>query len=74
MKQVDFLDVTFDRSKEKFKPYRKPNDRPVYVNTGSNHPQVVLKKIPEAINKGLSSISITKKILTWLRLTIRKPL
>ncbi len=29
---VNFLDVTFDLNNGKFKPYRKPNDDPLYIN------------------------------------------
>ena len=35
---VNFLDVTFDLSTGKHKPYRKPNDDPLYINKHSNHP------------------------------------
>ena len=54
---VNFLDVTLDLEKEIFKPYRKPNDRPLYIHRHSNHPPNVLKAIPESINKRISSIS-----------------
>ena len=36
-KAVNFLDVTFNLSSESYQPYKKPNDRPVYINTKSNH-------------------------------------
>ena len=36
---VNFLDVTLDLGTGSHKPYRKPNDRPLYVHVGSNHPQ-----------------------------------
>ena len=32
---VNFLDVTFDLNNGKFKPYRKPNDDPLYINRHS---------------------------------------
>ena len=34
---VDFLDVTFNLLDETYKPYKKPNDQLLYVNTSSNH-------------------------------------
>ena len=34
--RVDFLDITLDLAKEKFLPYRKPNDVPLYIHVGSN--------------------------------------
>ena len=43
---TDFLDVTLDLNSGKYFPYRKPNDKPIYVNTKSNHPPTILKKYP----------------------------
>ncbi len=34
---VNFLDVTFHLNNGKFKPYRKPNDDPLYINRHSNN-------------------------------------
>ena len=56
-KIANFLDVTLDLTKEIHKPYRKPNDRPLYINVNSNHPPSVTKQIPLGINKRLASIS-----------------
>ena len=60
-KVVNFLDVTLDLTNESHKPYRKPNDRPLYVHVESNHPQSVIKQIPKGINKRLSNISSSKE-------------
>ena len=38
LKITDFLDITLNLNTEKFYPYRKPNDTPLYVNKKSNHP------------------------------------
>eukprot|EP00117_Sycon_ciliatum_P015152 scpid81791/ scgid15120/ len=47
---VDFLDVTLDMQSGKYKPYRKPGDTPLYVNSSSNnHPPVILKNISPAV-------------------------
>ena len=54
---VDFLDVTLNLTEEDYKPYKKPNDRPLYVNTMSNHPPTVIRQIPAGINSRLSAIS-----------------
>ena len=56
-KAVNFLDVTLDLTKETYRPYRKPNDHPLYVHVDSNHPPSVIKQIPLGINKRLASIS-----------------
>ena len=58
---VNFLDVTLDLGTESYKPYRKPNDRPLYVHVDSNHPPNVLKQIPLGINKRLANISSSKE-------------
>ena len=51
LKVVQFLDVTLDLESEVYKPYIKPGDRPLYVNSQSNHPPSILKNIPLAVNK-----------------------
>ena len=54
---TDFLDVYLNLQTEKYKPYHKPNDMPLYVHAKSNHPPVILKRIPEMIEKRISSLS-----------------
>ena len=36
-KQVNFLDVTLYITSRTYKPYRKPNDKQLYINVESNH-------------------------------------
>ena len=62
LKVVDFLDVTLDLANDKYSPYLKPGDRPKYVNAKSNHPPAILKNIPLAVNRRLSSISSSKEV------------
>ena len=49
-KIVNFLDVTLDLDTGKF-------TTPLYVHSQSNHPPNIIRNIPEAINRRLSSIS-----------------
>ena len=56
-KVVNFLDVTLDLNTGKFKPYTKPLSTPLYVHSQSNHPPNIIRNIPAAINRRLSSIS-----------------
>ncbi|KAK3739663.1 hypothetical protein QZH41_014203 [Actinostola sp. cb2023] len=56
-KVVNFLDVTLDLNTEKYKPYAKPTNIPLYVHSKSNHPHNIIKNIPESINRRLSDIS-----------------
>ena len=60
--KVNFLDVTLDLEKGIYKPYRKPGDRPQYVNAASNHPPMVLKNIPLGINRRLVEISSNEQV------------
>ena len=55
-KVVNFLDVTLDLNTGKCKPYTKPLSTPLYVHGQSNHPPNIIRNIPEAINRRLSSI------------------
>ena len=54
---VNFLDVTFDVSNGKFKPYRKHNDDPLYIDRHSNHPPSIIKQLQTTINKRISLLS-----------------
>ena len=49
------------KENEFFKPYIKPGDTPLYVNSNSNHPPSVVKNIPAGINRRLSTISSNKQ-------------
>ena len=57
---TDFLDVTLDLNSGKYSPYRKPNDKPIYVNIKSNHPPTILKQIPSMISTRISKLSCDK--------------
>ena len=54
---MDFLDVSLNLSTESFYPYRKPNDRPMYIHRQSNHPPNIIKNIPSSISRRLTDIS-----------------
>ena len=38
-------------------PFRKPNNNPLYINTLSNHPENIIKEIPNFLGKRISEIS-----------------
>ena len=61
LKVVNFLDIQLDIEKGMYKPYIKPNDRPNYVHSLSNHPPGIIRNIPISINKRLSNISASKE-------------
>ena len=61
LSRMNFLDVTVDLPSEKYWPYRKPNNNPLYIHSKSNHPPAVLKHLPKNITERLSSISCNQE-------------
>ena len=55
LKSIDFLDVTFDLVNDIYKPYRKPSNKPLYINKHFNHPPNILKQLPESIEKHIKT-------------------
>ena len=56
-KVVDFLDVTLNLATQKYHPFLKPGNIPVYIHADSNHPPSVKKAVTIGINKRLCDIS-----------------
>ena len=44
-----------------YRPFIKPNTTPLFMHIHSNHPPSIIKNIPIAVNKRLSSISSSKE-------------
>ena len=63
LKSTDFLDAQFDLPTNRFFPYKKPNDTPMYVHKSSNHPPSILKEIPKMTAKRLSNLSCNEEEL-----------
>ena len=61
LKMVDFSEVTFDLY-NLYKPYRKPNNKPIYLNKQFSYPPNVLKQLPKSIVKVISDTSSSKDI------------
>ena len=59
--QVDFLDIFLNADDKSHRPYKKPNDTPLYINTKSNHPKNIISNIPDMISKRLSTLSSSKE-------------
>ena len=74
IKIVDFLDLTLNLNTGKYKPFRKPNDMPQYVNTSSNHPPVVLKRLPAGIRRRLTDISSDEEVFAEAELPYNEAL
>ena len=59
---TNFLDVELNLTTGKHKPYRKPNDHPVYIHAKSNHPTTIIKNLPGMIEHRISSLCSDKEI------------
>ncbi len=59
----NFLELTFDLNDGTYKPYRKPNDEPLYINRSSNHPPPIIRELPHSVNRRINALSCEKKIL-----------
>ena len=57
LKSVNFLDVNLNLETKVHKPYRKPNDCPMYVHADFNHPPNIIRNIPAAIERRISTLS-----------------
>ena len=62
LKQVDFLDVTFNLNNSTYQPYKKEDNQLLYINTSSNHPPSIIKQIPTSISRWLSDNSSNEEI------------
>ena len=58
---VDFLDISLNVSVKSNRPYKKPNDTPLYINKMSNHPKSIINNIPDMVSKRLSNLSSDKR-------------
>ena len=68
LKQVAFLDVTFNLITGLYTPYKKPNDNFLYINTSSDHPPQVIKQLTNSINKRLCENSANEQVFNTVKL------
>ena len=59
--RTNFLDLTFDLNNGSYKPYRKPNDDPLYINQFSNHPPPIIRELPHSINQRINTLCCDKE-------------
>ena len=62
LKIVDYLDITFNLGDGSYKPYKKPNNSQRYVHIESNHPQNIIKQIPDSISTRISTNSCNEAV------------
>ena len=59
---INILDLTLNLNTGTYQTFSKPNNNPLYVHKESNHPPSILKNIPLAVNKRLTSNSSNKQM------------
>ena len=62
LKIVNYLDISFDLNTDIYKPFNKPNNKPLYINASSNHPPSVVKQIPKFVSKRITTNSCNEDI------------
>ena len=62
LKFVQFLDIELDLINNTYRPYKKPNGNPTYINVNSNYPPSIIKQIPSSINRRLSNLSSDEEV------------
>ena len=67
LKQVEFLEVTFNLITDLHTPYKKPNDNLLYINTSSDHPPQVIKQLTNSINKRLCENSANEQVFNTVK-------
>ena len=62
LKEVDFLDVTLNLQNGTHHPYKKPNDKLLYIHSLSNHTPQIIKQLSNSISERLSKNSSNLEI------------
>ena len=52
-----FYLINVDCLNDIYNPYRKPDNKPLYINKHSSHPLNILKQLPKSIEKPISETS-----------------
>ena len=72
--EVDFLDVTFRLENNTYRPYKKPNDKLIYIDVSSNHPPQIKKQLTKIISDRLSRNSSNAGIFNNTKLEYQEAL
>ena len=62
LKELDFLDVTLNLKNGTYHPYKKGNDKLLYIHSSSNHPPQIIKQLPNSISERLSKNSSNQEV------------
>ena len=72
--EVDFLDLTFNLENNTYRPYKKPNDRLIYIDVLSNYPPQIKKQPTKTISDRLSRNSSNADIINNTKLEYEEAL
>ena len=62
LKGLDFLDVKLNLQNGTYRPYKKPNDKLLYIHSSSNHPPQIIRQLPNSISERLLKNSSNHEI------------
>ena len=62
LKEVDFLDVALNLQNYTYSPYKKANDKLLYIHSSSNLPPQIIKQLPNSISERLSKNSSNQEV------------
>ena len=71
-KGVDFLDITFNLNNGIYKPYKKPNDRLLYISKSSNHPPQIINQLSKLLVTDYQETPQRRKYLIQLKESMKK--
>ena len=54
--------MSFDLNTDVYKAFKKPNNKPLYINASSNHSPSVLKQITKSVSKRITTNSCNEDI------------
>ena len=60
--EQDYLDIKFNIDKNTYEPYKKNNDNTKYLSVDSDHPDIILKGIPNIVETRINMLSSSKEI------------
>ena len=72
-KEAHFLDITFNLNNGIYKPYKKPNDRLLYINKSSNHPPQIINQLSKLLVTDYQETPQRRKCLIQLKESMKKP-
>ena len=74
LKEADFLDITLNVQNRTYRPYKKPDDKLLYICSSSNHPPQIIKQLPNSISERLRKTSFNQEIFNTAKVEYEDPL